>query len=290
MGHFALRLANDDVTFLGGADGGGIYADVLSQVSGSEHFARKHLAPPRYEDFSVQVGASMSNGLFEWIAGSWAAQPPKKDGAILALNFNLNVLTERAFVGALIAETTFPTLDASSTDTSSLTVRFTPQSIALKKGAGKAAPGKAKQRVWGTSNFRLDIDGLDCTHVSRIDSFTVKRKLTTVHSGSGATSLSAGIVTFPNLKITLSASTATSWYEWHDDFVVHGHNDDGHERHGVLRFLSPNAKLELGRLDLHHLGIIRLTPHQTDGSQQIARVTAELYCEQMELSVGGGSL
>ena len=289
QGQFALQLATNEVTYLAEADGGGIYADVLSQFVGSEHFARKRLGPPKYDDISVQVGATMSNGLRDWIAAAWTPQPPKKDGAILALDFNRKVITEQAFSGALIKEISFRALDAASSATALLTFRFTPQAVVSKHGSGQLLPGPSKLPIWVASSFRLQIPGLDCGRVSRIDSFTVTRSLTVARSAAGGTLVSAGKVEFPNVRITLSASSAAGWTAWHNDFVVQGHNDDAHEKSGTLTFLTPDFKTELAHLELHHLGIIRLTPDTSAGgqvSQQIARVTAELYCEQMELSFG----
>ena len=186
-GQFALQLASNDVTYLAMAAGGGIYADVLSQFVGSEHFARKRLGPPKYDDISVQVGANMSNGMRDWIAAAWTAQPPKKDGAILALDFNRRVRTEQSFTGALIGEITFPMLDAASNATCVLTVRFTPQAIVSRSGSGQLQPSLSRPPIWLASNFRLQIAGLDCSKVSRIDSFTVRRSLTVTRPGTGGT-------------------------------------------------------------------------------------------------------
>jgi hypothetical protein len=289
-GPFALRLANNEVSRLIAADGGLVYADVLGQVHGSEHFARKRLGPPKYEDFSLRVGASMSRGLFDWLAASWTAQAPKRNGSLLMLGNGLDIRTEQEFTGALIAETTFPALETASSDFVNLTVRFTPAFVRWKKGVGTIPPGPSGPRDWISSNFRIEIDGLDCTRVTRIDSFTVKRRVTTASSGSGESTLSAGTVDFPNLTITLPESRAASWYDWHDDFVVQGHNDDSRERRGVLRFLTPNFATELARLELYRLGIIKITRRTvSSGTTQGVQVTAELYCEQMKFSMGGGS-
>jgi len=293
QGHFALRLGTGsaaDVTLLPtGFDGGTVFADVISVVSGGLQFASKHLGPPKYEAFVMPVGLSMSQELFEWIAGSWGAQPEKQDGAVLALDYNLGIQTESDFSGALITETTIPPLDASSKEAGYLTVRFQPESIDLHAGAGKLSLAASKQKLWRTSNFRLEIDGLDASKVSRIESFTVKREFTVVTSGSGGVAIVAGGAEFPNLTITLSQASSNTWFDWHESFVVQGNNTDGFERNGAISFLSTDLKKELSRIDLHHLGIVRVAPSKGKGSSQIARVTAELYCEEMVLAPAGGS-
>jgi hypothetical protein len=290
--HFALRLGTGDaadVTLLfKDFEGGSVYADVISELSGGEHFAHKHLGPAKYEDFVLQIGLAMSGELFDWIAGSWGPQPAKKVGAVLSLDFNFNIKTERAFAGALITETTIPTLDAASKDAGFLTLRFHPKGIELNQGSGKLPFVAAKQKLWRTSNFQLEIDGLDCTKVSKIDSFSVKREVTVVTSGTGDVSIVAGRAEFPNLSITLSQISALTWFDWHHSFVVNGNNSDGFEKQGSLRFLAVDGQTELSRIDLHNLGIIRVAPTKGSGSA-IGRVTAELYCEEMELGQPGGN-
>jgi hypothetical protein len=293
LGHFVLRLGTGniaDITLLKDIEGGNPYADVISELSAGLHFAKKHVGAPKYEELALTVGLSFSQGLFDWVSGSWGPHPEKKDGAVLTLDYNLNIKTEAEFSGALITETTVPPLDAvSKKEVGYLTVRLQPQLFDVSKDTGKLSLVAAKQKFWRTSNFRLQIDGLDCTKVQRIDSFTVKREITVVSSGGGGVTLIPGKVEFPNLRITISEVSAQSWFDWHESFVINGNNTDSFERNGSLSFLSIDLKKELSRIDLHHLGIVRVAPAKGEGSGQIACVTAELYCEEMLLSQGGGS-
>ena len=74
---------------------------------------------------------------------------------------------------------------------------------------------------------------------------------------------------------------------WFEDFVVKGNNGDANEKSGALLFLAPDLKAELARITLHNLGIFALRrDRQGAGTDAIQRVTAELYCERMELAVG----
>jgi hypothetical protein len=254
---------------------GGVFAEVLAEPAGPQHYVKKHPGPPKYEDFLIHVGLSASKRLLDWIAASWTAHSSTEDGAILALDSAFKIKNERTFSKALVTETIVPALDASSKETGFLTVRLTPQSIALKKGAGALALSKAlQQKLWRTANFRLEIDGLDCTKVSRIDSFAVKR------------AAGGGKIDFPSLRIRVAEAAAQSWVGWHGDFVVKGYNTDAFERHGWLRFLSTNLKTELARIELGNLGIVSLAPEKSEGGA-LGRLVAEIYCEQMALSLAG---
>jgi hypothetical protein len=286
MEHFALRLGTSDsseITLLSDREGGSVYSDVVSVFEGGLHFAKKHLGPPKYEAFTIPIGVAMPDGLFDWVAGSWRSTPEAKDGAVLGVDANFNIKSETGFSGALVLETRIPALDAASKQAGYLTVRFQPKFIDVKPGAGKLSLVFAKQ-LWRTANFRLQIDGLDCTKVSKIDAFTVKRELTVISSGSSGISLVPEKIEFPNLRITLSQPSAQSWFDWHENFVVNGNNGDTFERNGAISFLSNDLKKELSRIELRHLGIVRLASTPAGGGGQIARVTADLYCEEMQLT------
>jgi hypothetical protein len=166
-----------------------------------------------------------------------------------------------------------------------------PAAISQEPPSGKVSLLAAKQKLWRVANFRLEIDGLDCTHVSRIEAFTVRREVTFADDGDGQTEVIPGNVAFPNLKVTLSAAFADTWYDWHEQFVVHGHSGEAFERSGTLSFLSVDLQSELTKIELHHLGIARLSSAEDQPASQTARLTAEVYCEQMVLvdpQAGGG--
>jgi hypothetical protein len=292
----ALRLDGvpaGDLTFIQASSGGTVFADVQSTTLGGDHFAHKQPGLPRNEDVIVRLGTSMSEALFDWIAGSWGPTPETRDGAVLGCDHKFKVRRERQFHGAVVAETTFPTLDAASKQAGALTVRIRSAGLSPETDPGTPlvvpiGPG-AKQKLWLASNFKLQIAGLDCSKVSRIEAFTVRRSIDTITSASGDVSLQAGPVDFPNLRITLSTASAATWAAWHQDFIVNGNNGPGSERTGSLSILAPNLQTELARIELLGLGIVRFAPEAAaDGvGSVVGRMTAELYCEQMQLLPGG---
>jgi len=288
-GNFLLRLDGLDSGFVKSIDGGAIHADVINEPAGSSPFVKKHIGAPKYEEFTVQTGWWMGPALYEWIAASWKMNYQRKNGSIVAYNVNLEAQSEREFVNALITEVGFPGTDASAKDQAYLTVKFAPEFIRYTKASGKATmPAvKAAQEMWLPSNFRLEIDGLDCTRVMAVDSFTVKQTAAAATIGDARDAARVpGRLEFPNLTITLPEVSAPTWQAWFEDFVINGLNDDKHERNGALIFLSPNRQTELGRVNFFNLGIFKLAPAKAEAAvDQIARMTAALYCERMELQV-----
>src|SRR5262249_14886234 len=116
------------------------------------------------------------------------------------------------------------------------------------------------------------IGGLDCTKVSKIESFTGKQQ--------------GKLVEFPNLRIELASASAESWRAWFGSFVIDGNSSSANEKTGTLSFLTPHMANAVATNTLHHLGIFRLENEPADTSGAVMRVVAELYCERMELGIG----
>jgi hypothetical protein len=237
----------------------------------------------------LQVGFAMAQPFYDWIADAWSMGYQRKSGAIVSVDYKLSPLSERQFVDALITETTIPALDASSKEPAYLTVAFSPEYTRTAKPTATIGKGAAdKQKAFLASSFRVEIDGLDCSKVSKVDAFRVRRTVSTDQIGEARDSQKEpGKLEFPNLKITLAEAAAKTWDAWFDDFVVKGNNAETNERSGTLVFLAPDRQKELGRITLYNLGIFALRRHpQVTNDDAIQRVTAELYCEQMKLQVG----
>jgi hypothetical protein len=293
VGNFQFNLDGINCGFLKSVDGGGVFAEVITEPLGQGYFPAKHIGQPRYEDFTVQFGSSANRALFDWIAASWAGNHIRKDGSIIAGNHKLEAISQREFFNTLITETTIPSADAASKTPAFFTLKFAPEYTRHSKPSGKitGAAGKVPQKLWLPANFRLTLGGLDCTKVSKVDAFTVKQMVVTDDIGDARDNLrEPGKLEFPNLRVTLPESGAQSWFDWFEDFLIKGNNDAGREKNGSLALLSSNRQEELARVDFFNVGIFRLAPDKAEAnSDQIRRVTAELYCERMELKIAGSS-
>ena len=286
-GNFVLMLGTTSCGLVKNVSGGGAVAEVISEA-GPDYFTRKNLGAVRYEDIHFDVGLSADKALWEWVAKSWEAKYERKDGSIAVCNYNMEVQSQREFHHALLTETTFPALDAASKDAGYVKLTLSPEAVTVQKGSGKLSANYAKaSNVFMPRNFRLQIDGLDCTKVSRIDSFTVKQTVAIDEVGElRSYEKEPGKIEFPNLRITLAEVAAGSWRDWMKKFVIDGNNGPESEKGGTLTFLSPNAKTDLATIAFSHLGIFRLYEDAlAGGSEGIHRVTAELYCEEMKIQI-----
>lgn len=289
---FLLQLEGGSPRAIRAIEGGHPVAEVIEMHSGGEAISAKFLGRVRLEELAVETGLDMDKSMASWISAMWAGDAERRAGAVLAVDVTNKVVESRTFSEALLTEVTVPALDGAAKEAAFLTVKFMPETVASGRPSGQVAPAKARTKAWLASNFRLEIDGLDCKRVAKIDSFTIRQSLLENLSADGRTLTHVpGRVQFPNLKITLAGTgydkESQSWTTWFEDFVVKGNHASSHEKNGAIVFLAPDLKSELGRINLFSLGIYRLAPqHNESGSDRLPRFEAGLYCERMELKLG----
>jgi hypothetical protein len=279
---FALTLDGVDCGFVRSVEGGSAVADVVAE-RGPDYFDRKRLGPLHFEEFVLQVDLSLPPALSAWVAGTLTGKAPRCDGSVIEIGPRDEVRSQRDFFGALLTQVTIPALDASSKEPGHLTLAFAPEqarSVTPTVQPGAPGPGRIG---WQPRNFRLDIDGLDCSHVSSIGALSIRNVLQSGVGEQRDPAMTATRLVFPDLTVTGPA--APSWLDWADDFLIKGNHGSANERQGSLTFLSADLRQVLGVLHLTGLGIFRLdraSGNARDGHD--TRLTAGLYCQRMELS------
>jgi phage tail-like protein len=289
-GKYAIELDGIEAGWVSSVDGGHATSDVVVEKVGADHLQRKHIAGVKYEEITVSCGTGMSQKFYQWVKDSFDHKYSRKNGAVIAADYDYKEHSRLSFFNALISEIGFPALDAGSKDPCKMSIKLKPEYTRQATGAsGSIAGGKYKndqvvQKKWLPSNFRLKIDGLDCTRVNKIEALTVKQK--TVENAVGELrdyECEPAYLEIPNLVVTLAESHAAEFYKWHDDFVIKGNNGDAAEKGGTLEFLAPNMSDVLFTVTFEHLGIFKLTPEKVEaGSENIRRIKAEMYCEDMK--------
>jgi hypothetical protein len=162
--------------------------------------------------------------------------------------------------------------------------------VRLSKGGGTVPSTLAtKQRPWFCNAFRLEIPGLDCTRVRRIDPIRIGTKITRNESGEGRIGRNEPTATtVSNLMITMPESSADTWQDWAQHFLVQGMSDDSQEKSGDLVLLGSDLQSEIARIHLSGLGIVGLERQKAESAGALRSVTATLYCERAALEWKGG--
>jgi len=186
-GHFELEIDGQRTTaYLKSLDGGFGKHALVDERIGPENKAIKHASVWEVDPFSFEFGLSGANQVLTWIKNSWNKDPTRHDGQITHANFNTEATFVHEFSGALITETTFPTLDGASKEAAYIKVKCQPYSTSISPG-GKAklrSSLSAKQKLWLCNGFRLNLDGIDeMRYTNKIESFTIKQNVKKMYTG-----------------------------------------------------------------------------------------------------------
>ena len=151
---------------------------------------------------------AMAPRFWKWIAKSFSYEAERRNGALVALDFDNRERWRRNFFGALIKEVTFPTLDGSAKDPAYLTIKFVVENLktTAARRATSTLPSKSpkgeweKQRLWLPSMFTFKVDSLtgDNQETVKVESFSVKQEVIDVPVGGKLlTTKEPGRVDFP---------------------------------------------------------------------------------------------
>jgi phage tail-like protein len=288
-GRFAFGIDGTFAGFIKKCSGGITKGDVVTHKLGTTNFERKHLATISHEPLTIEVSMGMGKDLWDWIKSSWDQGFVQKNAELLACNFNHEVQAVRVFNDCYIGKVTVPACEGASKDASYFTIELVPETIRYEKGDGSKIQGQenVNSKKWLASNYRLEIDGLPCERVAKIDSFSWEQKVALDQVGQfREAKKEPAALTVPNIKLTISMADYWPWYEWFDNFVLKGQCTDADEKKGALTFLAPNLTDELMTISFDHLGIISIDQEAVDANtENIARFVVELYCEQMFIDV-----
>lgn len=288
--HFALELSGGFAGFIKSVEGGNLKAPLMSEPAGADNIVHKHIGSPEFDDITFEIGLSTCPSVDKWIKDSWSKEYSRKDGTIHSCDFNYKSVSTRTFTNALITEVGFPAMDATSKNAGYLTVKIRPEEVKFKKGDKSPIRGifTPHQKFWSPANFRLEIDQLNCKHVSKIDAFTIKQTVTRFEIGETRNAqLEPTKLEYPNLTVYMAEQYAGTWMKWAEDFIFNGNNDT--EKQGSLTFLSPNLKEELGSVKLTNIGCFSIGLEKAEaGAETLKRVKMELYVESMEFKPAGG--
>jgi hypothetical protein len=203
---------------------------------------------------SVSTGAGMPTSLRQWISGALAHDHAKKDGAVHTCSYDGKIVSTLNFKQGLISEIDFPPLDGASKDAARLTLKVTPESTTSAQGTGTASAPAAPS--WLASNFKFTVDGIDTSHVSKVDSIVVKLPAT-------------GTADPVKLVVYTPQGQAPAFGVW-------ARMSPGKTKNGHLDYLAPDQKTKLFGLRLSNLG----TPTVTNTTVGTATMT------KVEMAVG----
>jgi len=287
-----LELDGAIVGPLNSMKSGFVSGEIITYQDGDDLFFRKRLGRLKYEDIVLTCGGNLSLPFYQWLGETLGQQSPRKNGAIVVVNPNGQIIDRRVIQNALVKEVTFPALDGSSKDPAYFKVTITPERIQYQSASsGQTVPPQPVNRaILNSSKFRLNIQGLEqaCAFVQRIAPLVVKQEIINYVDG-GEGRIAAGRKEVGNLIITLPMHEAGPFTEWFSSFVLQG-QWSGNAKQGILEFLAPNGQAVLAAVTLGNIGIFGMSPvPPSSQSNAVSMVKVEMYCETMQLTKFPGS-
>lgn len=287
--HFVLRLDDNNVAgFFRSIEGGGISAEILDHKAGSSQGIWRQLGKPKYEDFKIQVGMGMSHAFYDWIAAFFAGDIMRKNGAVIAGDFNLVERAKREFFEALISEIAFPTLDATDRNAAYMTVTIAPERIRFLKGNQQkieATIGSNRQKLWTAANFEFEIKGFEqaCYRTTKIDGFSIKQKILDYHAGNSRDPIRVpGAIEFPNLTFYVPEVDAQPFIDHFTKHVLDGEPQASARLTGEIT-LKDHLGGELCLIDLYGIDIASVQADKSDASSEdIKQIKIEISIENMK--------
>jgi hypothetical protein len=85
-----------------------------------------------------------------------------------------------------------------------------------------------------------------------------------------------------NLVFSIPASDIAPFLTWADDALVKGRSGNETERTATITLLDPGLKEEVFKVTGRGVGIISVSPEQSDSPEQIRRFRVECYAESWE--------
>lgn len=293
-GRFELELDGHSCGVLTAVDGGHFKSEPIGEQVGGDHLVTRYPGRQKFEDITLTVGSAMSPQFWTWVKSSIDHKPSRRNGAIVARDFDNRERSRRTFKDALIAEVGFPQLDAASKGPKQVTVKISPETMSYAEGSGaQAAAGSGdvtKQKQAIPSNFRVTIDGIDADdtkRVSKVDAFAIKQNIITAPVGGLLYApKEAGRMEFPTLTVYVPESHAEPWVKWWEKFVGAGEHIGKNERTGSITYLDSSLTKTLLQIELQGVGITGLTFDKLDAqTDKIRQLKVDLYVESMSLKV-----
>lgn len=268
---FFLLLDGSPALSVKSVDGGNATCTPIVRGQRTDKYPDKVPGSVRYEEAVITLPVStMSIPLWDWVnAFSSPAPNAAKRVTVLTADYSYKEQTRRVFDDAVVVGVEFPALDATlSKDVLNLKLLLAPTRTKTEPpvtGGKIAIDAIGNNKPLMAGNFRMTVDGLPASHVTRVEPIVIKRT-------------SKNLPDYSTLALTITGSDADAWIQWEKQAV----EGQGTERNGKLELLSANLSDVQVTVRLEGLGFIRLFQEKVDPSGGgLPQTRVDLYVEKV---------
>lgn len=287
--HFCLELdgiskKSEDLPTLRSVEGGGVQADVLSYQMGENGDIWRQLGKPKYSDIKLGLGMADVDGFRTWLNQFLKGEHARKNGAIVAADFNYIEQARREFSEAMIVGLGLPKWDANDKNQANITITLAPEKVVYKPKSGKQISPKgaseAKQKKIPACNFTFSIDGFEsaCARVTKVEAQEIKIKVIEHHYGTRLEAVKIpGKVEWPKLIFFVPEADADPFRELHNKRMEGTRDDQGKGRGAKISFMN-NAKQDVGEIQYMGVHIYNVQSEKADASSEEMKLV-KVECE-----------
>ena len=280
----ALEIDGRHAGFLRSFDGGGAFAEVI-ETPNTGAPTDKSIGTPLYDD--IVASCQFPDGpLAAWVTEFLDGKAPVHDGAVILLDLNRQPVRRLEWHQGAVFSVAFPGLDAQAKESGLVTITIRPTTTKdVGGGSAVSTPAQKLTRGWLTGNFALSMPGIDCTRVTKVEPLVVTQTYLAPASGRGTPT--PGPVHVGDLVVSVTASGASDFVRWGEDFIVAGHNTKSHEKDATIRYLAANLRDDVARLNVRAIGIFRVDHESTvTNAARTSQVRITMYAEQVQWAKG----
>jgi hypothetical protein len=252
----AVWALSVDGTVVGRArsvEGGSMRSEVVTESGPGQ---RKHIGPPRYDPFVVEVGLGVGKAFLDWIRSAVARTYDRRELILHQLDGATGQEQAQLLLkDALVSAVEVPQLTAAETSPVWLRVTIATDTVHRSPGSGVKLDTKPAAGPLDPSTLRLEVSGIGpVSDLRSVAPWRFKQDVTLAEVGrTGGPYHREAKSEFGNLLLTLvegakgSGSGIAALDAWAQDFIIGGNARSENERNAVLTVSSQGGrKLVLG--------------------------------------------
>lgn len=285
---FALDLAGKNAGYLKKITPPEMKGDVVTHKVGVDYVSKKAISNYQHGDFSFSCAMSMGAELQSWIKASFDHAHLRKDGALIMADFNGDEQRRINFHQALITECSFSNLDAASKDGVYCDIKCQAEMIRHVKGSGKVGTALgSRAKDWMCSNFKIEIPGLDCTTVSKVELPKFSQKVAQDAVGHlREQAWIPGSLELSDLSVTFAPGAGgkveDQWMQAAEKWFIAGETLEEQHLTITVTFFAPDQKTVLGEITYGGCGMSSLKPGDMERGEKARTSVGKFYVETVQ--------
>jgi hypothetical protein len=267
------------------AKNGGTLVGKVIEVRRPDGQVFKEIGQLENEELSMEMPVTEGLDVFDWINLVSVNRQETRNLSVTNCDQNLNITSARDYNQSIPTEFSLSNMDATKAEAGKVFLKVKPGQVLENTTSGKCQIATKSKTRWLSSNFKVEINGVDLRAVRSVENLKLQIKLSEQTSGSGRLPRSALIsqISLSNFRLTASTSDRKELEKWFNSFVIQGQNSDQDEKTASIILLDQTMRTEIGRIRLFNVGIFRLSDDfEQAGGREVSFLTADLYAERVE--------